>query len=155
MLPGFFRLVTDAVLPAGEATVVADGQAAALWVPPGTPAVPDEDAFGASIAELIGDDVERTFALMAMLDEIHPIEPHRFLWFVGTRPAFQGRAAARPCCATRWPAATPRVPPPISTPPASTTGACTSGTASRWSAVTPWPGRPPVWSMWRSPGRVG
>jgi ribosomal protein S18 acetylase RimI-like enzyme len=90
-LPGFFRLATDAVVPAGEATVTADGQAAALWVPPGTAAVADPEAFGAAVADLVGDDTERTFALMAMLDEIHPTEPHRFLWFVGTRPAVQGQ----------------------------------------------------------------
>jgi ribosomal protein S18 acetylase RimI-like enzyme len=90
VLPAFFRLATDAVVPSGEATLTADGQAAALWAPPGAPAVPDPEAFGAAIAELVGDDAERTFALMAMLDEIHPSEPHRFLWFVGTRPAAQG-----------------------------------------------------------------
>jgi ribosomal protein S18 acetylase RimI-like enzyme len=93
VLPGLFRLATEAVLRSGEVTVVADGQAAALWVPPGTPAVldTDADAFGMAVAELVGADAERTFALMAMFDEIHPTEPHRFLWFVGTRPAAQGQ----------------------------------------------------------------
>jgi ribosomal protein S18 acetylase RimI-like enzyme len=91
VLPGFFRLAAGAVVPAGEATVAADGRAAALWVPPGTPAVTDPDAFGAAVAELFGDDAERTFTLMAMLDEIHPTERHRFLWFVGTRPEAQGQ----------------------------------------------------------------
>lgn len=91
ILPGFFGLAIDAVLPGGEATVVADGRAAALWVPPSTPAVPDPDAFANAVADLLGDDVDRTFALMEMLDEHHPTEPHRFLWFVGTRPAAQGQ----------------------------------------------------------------
>jgi ribosomal protein S18 acetylase RimI-like enzyme len=91
VLPGFFRLVADAVVPAGESTTLADGQAAALWVPPGTPAVPDPDGFGAAIAQLVGDDAERTFALMAMLDQVHPTDPHWFLWFVGTHPAAQAQ----------------------------------------------------------------
>lgn len=96
VLPGFFRLATAAVWPSGEATVSSDGESAALWVPPSVPAVPDPDAFAVAIAELVGDDAERTFALMAMLDDIHPDEPHRFLWFLGVRPAVQreGRGSA-------------------------------------------------------------
>ncbi len=33
VLPAFFRLVTDAVLPYHEVAVATDGEAAALWVP--------------------------------------------------------------------------------------------------------------------------
>jgi ribosomal protein S18 acetylase RimI-like enzyme len=93
VLPAFFRLATGAVLPSGEASIVADGRAAALWVPPGRPAVAEADAdeFTAAVAELVGADGERTFALMAMLDEIHPTEPHRFLWFIGAHPVAQGQ----------------------------------------------------------------
>ena len=92
VLPSFFRLVTDTVVAYQEVAVTADGQAAALWVPPGCPAVPapHAGAFEAGVADLVGDDGERTFALMAMLDEFHPTEPNRFLWFVGTRSTAQG-----------------------------------------------------------------
>jgi len=90
VLPSFFRLAVGAVAGRGEITVVADGGAAALWLPPGTPAVPDDEAFGTAVGTLLGDDSERTFALMALLDEVHPTEPHRFLWFIGARPAARG-----------------------------------------------------------------
>jgi ribosomal protein S18 acetylase RimI-like enzyme len=92
VLPRFFRLAAEAVVPHRESTVLDGGRSVALVVPPGVPAVAESDAeaFGDAVIALLGDATERTFALMAMLDEIHPTEPHRFLWFIGTRRADRG-----------------------------------------------------------------
>ena len=93
ILPGFFGVLTAAVHPLGEVHTTADGTAAALWVPPGRVAVADDDApaFQAALAEILGDDADRTFAVSAMLDEVHPTDEHRFLWFLGVSPEHQRR----------------------------------------------------------------
>lgn len=90
-LPAFFDLFARAVARTGEIHL-ADG-GAALWVPPGLGAVPaeEEEAFGAAIGEIIGEDAERTFALMADMEEHHPTTPHYYLPFIGVRAAAQSR----------------------------------------------------------------
>jgi ribosomal protein S18 acetylase RimI-like enzyme len=92
-LPSFFEQVTRAVLPHGEVHVGVGTRAASLSVPPGVAPVAEEDgpAFEASLAALLGEDAHRAFAIMALLDQHHPTEPHRFLWFVGVEPQLQGR----------------------------------------------------------------
>ena len=93
LLPACFELFARAVVPHGASEVTSDGRAAALWVPEGTPPVTEADApaFEARIAELLGTDGERTFSLMAAMEEHHPTSPHRYLWFVGVDPSAQGR----------------------------------------------------------------
>jgi GNAT superfamily N-acetyltransferase len=92
-LPQLFELFTTTLLPLREVETIADRAGVALWVPPGHPPVPDEagPAFESEVARVVGDDAERTFAIMAMLDAGHPSEVHRFLWFVGVDPREQGR----------------------------------------------------------------
>ena len=48
------------------------------------------EGFEAALADLLGDDAERTFEIVALLDEHHPHEAHRYLWFVGVAPGAQG-----------------------------------------------------------------
>jgi ribosomal protein S18 acetylase RimI-like enzyme len=93
VLPRFFELCAAALLPYEESQLVGPGAAVALWVPVGRPPVPEEQAaaFEAAVADLVGEDMERFGAIMAMLDEHHPIEPNRFLWFLGVETAVQGR----------------------------------------------------------------
>src|SRR5262245_41507720 len=85
LLPRFFELFVGAVLPYGESELASDGAAVALWVPAGRPAVPEDQAadFEATVIDLAGADMERIGAIMALLDEHHPTEPTRFLWFIG------------------------------------------------------------------------
>jgi ribosomal protein S18 acetylase RimI-like enzyme len=93
ILPSVFRLFAEQVLPLGGSEITADGRATALWVPPGQAPVADDQAedFGASVFAVVGEDMDRVGAIMAMLDEHHPSEPHHFLWFVGVESAAQGR----------------------------------------------------------------
>ena len=95
ILPRFFALVAASTVDGGEVELTDDGAAAAIWVPPGAPA-PDEDearALEAATADAIGgpgDELDRTFAVMELLEQHHPAEEHRYLWFVGARPERQG-----------------------------------------------------------------
>lgn len=157
VLPAFFRLAIDAVLPAGEARVVADGDAAALWVPPGRPAVPeaDGDAFAAAVAELVGADGDRTFALMEMLDEIHPSEPHRFLWFIGTRPAAQGRGQGRALLRDMLARSDTEAAPTYLDATSEHNRRLYERHGFEVVGRNTVSGSPPVWGMWRSPGSSG
>jgi GNAT superfamily N-acetyltransferase len=70
-----------------------DVDGAALWVPHGSAPMSDEEgeAFGAALAERAGADAERLFALMTVMEQHHPHEPHEYLWFLGVHPERQGR----------------------------------------------------------------
>ena len=156
VLPSFFTLAAAAVLAHDETEIGDDGAAVALWVPPGRPAVSDDDApsFEADVADLFGDDGERCFAIMGLLDEHHPVAAHRFLWFLGVRPADQG--AGRGSALLR----------------SMLTRCDRAGTAAYLDATSEHnrrlyerhgfevlagrsvAGSPPLWAMWRDPRRV-
>jgi GNAT superfamily N-acetyltransferase len=76
-----------------ESYIAANGAGAALWAPPGTQAVPDDEAeaFGAQIEEIAGKDAPRLFELMALMDEHHPHAPVYYLQLLGVDPDAQGR----------------------------------------------------------------
>src|SRR5688572_22834060 len=93
ILPSFFRIVAQIVLPYERTFLTSDTCGAAMWIPPGCPPVPEHStgAFEGALAELLGPDAERTFALMQRLDEAHPRGEYHFLWFLGVTPRAQGR----------------------------------------------------------------
>ena len=91
VLPAFFRLVGGTVARYDEIFLAGDG--AAMWVPPGEPAVPEPaaEAFETGLVELFGADAERTFEVVALLEEHHPHADHHYLWFLGVAARQQGR----------------------------------------------------------------
>jgi ribosomal protein S18 acetylase RimI-like enzyme len=91
ILPTFFSLVGHAIGGYDEVYVTTDG--AAMWVPPGAPAVPEADgpAFEQALADLLGPDADRTFELVGTMEEHHPHDEHHYLWFLGVAPGAQGR----------------------------------------------------------------
>jgi ribosomal protein S18 acetylase RimI-like enzyme len=93
LLPDWFELVARPVLPHGASELAAGGDAVALWVPAGQAPIAEDQAeeFGEAVAALLGQDMERTGAIMAMLDEHHPTELNQFLWFIGVRSQAQGQ----------------------------------------------------------------
>ncbi len=111
-LPAFFELFAGAIAQSGEPYLATGG--AALWVPPGRPAVPSEreQEFGTAMEAIMAEDAERTFRIMAVLDENHPKEHHYYLPFLGVRRTDQGqgigsallRAVLRRCDAQGIPA---------------------------------------------------
>ena len=91
ILPAFFELFAGAVAQTGELHLATGG--AALWVRPGQGAVPpeSEEGFGAALETLMGEDAERTFRIMNVLEENHPKDAHFYLPFLGVRRARQGQ----------------------------------------------------------------
>lgn len=153
ILPRFFELAARPVLPHGSSTLAADGDAAALWVPVGQPAIGEDDAdeFMNAIAELLGDDIDRTTAIMALLDEHHPTEPHQFLWFIGVRSGAQGHglgsqllAATLAVCDDTETAAYLDATSPNNRRLYERHGFTVAAERSTL-------GSPPIWAMWRAP----
>jgi GNAT superfamily N-acetyltransferase len=93
ILPAFFDVLARAVVPHEASEVTSDAQGAALWVPQGRPPVAEDDApaFEARLADLLGSDGDRTFALMSVLEEHLPTTEHRHLWFLSVDPRAQGQ----------------------------------------------------------------
>jgi GNAT superfamily N-acetyltransferase len=88
-----FEVYIDAYLPHGETYLTADGNGAAVWLPPGAEllAAEQEQPFVDALATLMGSGVDRLFQLEETFAEHHPAEPLYYCNFLSTVPAFQGR----------------------------------------------------------------
>jgi ribosomal protein S18 acetylase RimI-like enzyme len=88
----WFQVVVDALLEHEETYCTEDGAGAALWVPPGVPAMTQEqgDRLGAVTAEMGVDALRRTAELTSVMEAAHPHAPHLYLWFAGVRASRQG-----------------------------------------------------------------
>lgn len=96
ILPGLFAPFTEAYQPLGATQVVArSGRVvgAALWAPPGTQAVGDEDAdtFAARIEQACGPDAGRFLEVMSLLEERHPAADCYYLNLLGVDQSHHGR----------------------------------------------------------------
>lgn len=89
VLPRLFDAIARAYLPHGEVYTVDRLISAAVWLPPA--AELDEDALGATIGEVVGEDADRAFTLMELMGELHPAEPHHYLFLLGTRSQWQSK----------------------------------------------------------------
>jgi len=88
--PEFVRLFGGRAFGTGTADVIADGEAAALWLPPGVQ--PEEEALVALLATTVHP--QRRPAVFALLEQMgvhHPQEPHWYLPLIGVAPQSQGR----------------------------------------------------------------
>jgi len=92
-LPRFFSLFAEVLQRHDETYVAADGSGTALWVPPGQPPVPDEQAahLDRRLDELSGPDAGRVAEMMTLVDQHHPHGSYSFLFFLGVEPASQGQ----------------------------------------------------------------
>jgi GNAT superfamily N-acetyltransferase len=89
-----FEVYVGAYLPHGETYLTADGNGAAVWLPPGAELLTDEQEqpFVDALAALMGrPGVDRLFQLEETFAEHHPAEPLFYCNFLSTVPAFQGR----------------------------------------------------------------
>jgi GNAT superfamily N-acetyltransferase len=92
ILPAFFGVITEATLPGDELYVSDDFVGGAVWLPPGGQPSKDEMAELAPKLERATEEyAEPLFEMLALMDEKHPIEPHHYLFFLGTRPEWQSR----------------------------------------------------------------
>lgn len=73
-----------------SALIANDGQAVALWLPPGVE--PDGDAMMALLPDLVpADHQEDMFGVFEGMDSYHPHEEHWYLPLIAADPAYLGR----------------------------------------------------------------
>jgi ribosomal protein S18 acetylase RimI-like enzyme len=89
LLPGFFGAVAGSFLAYEETYSVDGGVSAAVWAPPGAD---DDEELPAVLGEVVEEYSERLFEILGLMEETHPTEPHYYLFLLGTRPEWQGRA---------------------------------------------------------------
>ena len=128
LLPGFFGAIAESYLAHDETYSVDEGVSAAVWAPPG--AEDDEEApavLGAAVEEY----AEPLFEVLGLLEENHPVEPHRSSSYSARGRTGKGGGSGR----RSWPrssrSATGTACRPISRPRASRTCSSTFGTASK------------------------
>jgi ribosomal protein S18 acetylase RimI-like enzyme len=87
--PRFVEAFGGSAVDYGTAEIVADGGAAALWLPPG--GHPDEAALGTLLEESIDPArLEHAFVLFEQMARYHPDGPHWYLPMIGVTPGHQG-----------------------------------------------------------------
>lgn len=86
--PRFFEIVTESIVAHDEVYTTDPVAAAAVWVPPG---VEDDEQMGAALEEASGEYWPRLFAALELMEENHPVEPHHYLFLLGTRLEWQSR----------------------------------------------------------------
>lgn len=95
ILPDFFALAVDAFAQHDRTWCTGDGVwGAAVWAPPGVEPMTEADGaeFVARCTDLAGPDAARWLKLISLFEEHHPRHSdHHYLWFLGVRPARQGR----------------------------------------------------------------
>ena len=88
ILPGFFGTVADSYSSYDEIWDVDEGVSAAVWAPPGAE---DDEQLEERIGEISAENADRVFEVLGLMEEKHPVEPHYYLFVLGTRPEWQGR----------------------------------------------------------------
>ena len=88
LLPGFFGAVARSYLAYDELYAVDEGVSAAVWAPP---EAEDDEELPAVLGEVVEEYAERLFEVFGIMEEKHPVEPHHYLFLLGTRPEWQGR----------------------------------------------------------------
>jgi GNAT superfamily N-acetyltransferase len=86
--PRFFEIVTESILTHDEIYTIDPVVAAAVWIPPG---VETDEEMVATLGEVSGEYESRLFTALKLMEEIHPVEPHHYLFLLGTRLEWQSR----------------------------------------------------------------
>lgn len=88
--PQFVTAFGGRAFECGTAHFIGDGQAAALWLPPGVE--PDEAALMSLFERTVPEqDQEILFAIFEQMGNYHPHEPHWYLPLIGVDPVQQRR----------------------------------------------------------------
>ena len=89
ILPRLFDLIVKANLVHEDTYIAGGGAGGAVWVPSSE----DDDDHQAisALADVLGAFAPRLFTIVDLMNADHPRVPHEYLFFVGTRPRWQGR----------------------------------------------------------------
>lgn len=97
ILPPWFEIVIEGILPHEEIMTTDAVVAGAIWVPPG---VELDERMWTALEEVSEEYAPRLAECLELLEEHHPNDPHHYLFLVGTRPRWQcrglGSAVMRP-----------------------------------------------------------
>lgn len=152
-LPHWFEIVVEAIAAHGASDGIGNADGVALWVPPGTEPLSEEQAehLGDATAPLGTVTPERSTLLTEAMDANHPHEPHHYLWFLAVAPRDQGRGAGSALLTSSLDELDRRG-----------EDAYLEATSSQnrrlyerhgfevSSVIEAAPGAPPLWAMWRS-----
>ena len=93
ILRSFFEVVIDVNQPHDELYVTEpDPVSVAVWVPPGCQ--PSGDAAEQMVRWMIdaaAETADRLVAVLERMDQVHPHDPHAYLFFLATLPQWQSR----------------------------------------------------------------
>ena len=148
ILPGVFGAIVRSYLGYDETYAVDQGVSAAVWAPPGAE---DDEELPTVLGEVVEEYAERLFELLGLMGEKHPVEPHYYLFLLGTRPQWQGRGVGSSLMA-----------PVLQTSDRDRVPAYLEATSERNKQLylrhgfevtdeIQLPGGPCLWPMWRSP----
>lgn len=90
----YFELALEVIYGPHDATFTTDDLASvAIWVPPDEwKSSEDElDQMIPVFSRVLGDHLESGLGLLALMQEVHPEDPHWYLPFIGTSPERQGQ----------------------------------------------------------------
>ena len=93
LLPPFFEITVDLNHPHDE-IYTADPlpAAAAVWIPPGHQPVGEAaEEMLAAYTEAAEEAAERLLTAFRLAGEVHPTQPHAYLFLLGTRPLWQNQ----------------------------------------------------------------
>ena len=85
--PEFFGAIVESYLGHDEVYDVEAGVSTAVWAPPGAE---DDEQLPERIGEIVAENAERLFEILGLMDDVHPSDPHYYLFLLGTRPEWQG-----------------------------------------------------------------
>jgi ribosomal protein S18 acetylase RimI-like enzyme len=88
ILPRWFEIVIEGILPHEEIMTTDTVLAGAIWVPPG---VEVDERVWTALEKVSEEYAPRLVECLELLDKHHPGDLHHYLFLVGTRPEWQGR----------------------------------------------------------------
>jgi ribosomal protein S18 acetylase RimI-like enzyme len=93
LLPPHFEITVDLNHPHDEIyTADPVPAAAAVWIPPGhQPAGEAAEERLAAYTEAAEETAERLLTAFSLMAEVHPTQPHAYLFLLGTRPPWQNQ----------------------------------------------------------------
>jgi GNAT superfamily N-acetyltransferase len=148
LLPGFFGAIAESYLAYSETYLVDEGASAAVWAPPGAE---DDERLPAQLGGVVEENAERLFEILGLMEEKHPVEPHYYLFLLGTRPERQGGGLGSSLMAPVLQACDREGVPAYLEATSERNKQLYLRHGFEVTGEIPLPGGPTMWHMWRSP----